>query len=165
MTFAAAINGDGTIFSVDTNGNSPKDLFDFNNLTGADPWGDLTLLGNKLFGMTYYGGTDSVGVIFSFNYVTAGINELKTNSEEVKVFPNPSNSSITVQLELTQKQDMEFVLYNSIGKVVYDKTLSEEQGLINQEINVSLLSEGLYLLKVNEGNQFFTKKIIKEDIK
>jgi len=66
-------------------------------------------------------------------------------------------------MNLTQKESVEFILYNVMGQMVYEKNISEQGGLINQQIDLSLLSEGIYLLKVNEGNTYFTKKIIKQD--
>jgi hypothetical protein len=46
---------------------------------------------------------------------------------------------------------------------VYDKKLAEQSGTLNQEIDVSLLSNGVYLVMVNEGNKYYTQKIIKND--
>src|ERR1700679_3538019 len=54
----------GCIFSIDTNGNNYKDLFDFAIVKcfGAS---SLTISGNTLYGMTQYGGTKGAGCIFS----------------------------------------------------------------------------------------------------
>lgn len=41
------------------------DIFNFNGTNGANPGGSLTLIGNKLFGMTYSGGIHDSGCIFS----------------------------------------------------------------------------------------------------
>lgn len=43
------------------------------------------------------------------------------------------------------------------------KKITEQQGDINQEINLNSLSNGIYLLKVDEGNHYYTKKIIKQN--
>jgi uncharacterized repeat protein (TIGR03803 family) len=59
----------GNIFSIDTNGNNYKDLFNFSGSggDGNDPYGDLTLSGDVLYGMTPTGGFDGVGNIFSID--------------------------------------------------------------------------------------------------
>ncbi len=100
---------------------------------------------------------------FNTQEVGLGINGIDIlDSIQFTVFPNPTSSEVTVQMELSDKQDVEFVLYNSIGQVVYDKPLNAQQGLISQKIDVSLLAQGLYLLKVNSGaNSYCTKKIVK----
>jgi len=59
--------GNGCIFATKTNGSGYVDLFDFNGTNGSNPQGSLTLsvTGDTLFGMTYYGGASGQGNIFS----------------------------------------------------------------------------------------------------
>jgi len=67
MTTGGGINDWGNIFSIDTNGNGYKNLWNFNyahDSNGGVPYGALTLLGGKLYGMTYIGGIYSDGNIF-----------------------------------------------------------------------------------------------------
>lgn len=75
MTFQGAGGSLGNVFSIDTNGSAFKDLLDFQGMTaplGANPSGDLTLIGNYLYGMTEGGGASDSGCIFSVD--TAGNN-------------------------------------------------------------------------------------------
>ncbi|HSY76510.1 MAG TPA: choice-of-anchor tandem repeat GloVer-containing protein [Bacteroidia bacterium] len=67
MTSAGGTYNYGTLFTVDTNGNGFKRIVDFDPATngGAGPSGSLTLVGNKLFGMTYASGGPGGGLIFS----------------------------------------------------------------------------------------------------
>jgi len=70
MTYAGGAHTYGCVFSMDTNGGNFKDLWDFNtppSTNGANPEGSLILSHNKLFGMTYGGGVNSVGNIFSID--------------------------------------------------------------------------------------------------
>jgi len=52
MTSAGGSHLSGCIFSVDTNGNNYKDIFNFYTVNGGDPDGSLIRIGGKLFGMT-----------------------------------------------------------------------------------------------------------------
>jgi uncharacterized repeat protein (TIGR03803 family) len=70
MTYYGGAWGNGLVFSIDTNGSGYKDLLDFHinsGSAGADPVGSLTLSGNVLFGMTYFGGGFGDGLLFSIN--------------------------------------------------------------------------------------------------
>lgn len=67
MTFSGGAHNYGCIFSIDTNGNGYKDIFDFNNTNGKNPYGSLTLSGNRLFGMTWQGGANFLGCVFSID--------------------------------------------------------------------------------------------------
>jgi hypothetical protein len=95
--------------------------------------------------------------------ISAGINTINDESSGINVFPNPFSDNIFVEMDITQNENIQFILYNSIGQMVYYKNSSEQPGTIHQEIDLSLLSDGIYLLKVDEGNLYFTKKIVKQD--
>jgi type IX secretion system substrate protein len=71
--------------------------------------------------------------------------------------------NVMVQTQLLQKQNVDFILYNTMGQIVYTQNIREQAGTINQEIDLSLLANGVYLLKVNEGAQYFTQKIVKQN--
>ncbi len=49
--------GAGVVFSIEKNGSGYTDLFNFNDTTGAAPYGSLTLSGKVLYGMTLEGGS------------------------------------------------------------------------------------------------------------
>jgi uncharacterized repeat protein (TIGR03803 family) len=77
MTADGGANFYGIIFSIDTNGNGYKDLFDFGGTSnGNSPYGDLTISGGKLYGMTNEGGATSIGNIFSIDTNGNGYKDL-----------------------------------------------------------------------------------------
>jgi len=64
--------GDGVLYRVDPSIDSYSPLYHFNNSTGSSPHGGLIQLSDgKLYGMTQFGGTYGVGVIFSFDPVSS----------------------------------------------------------------------------------------------
>ena len=67
MTWVGGAYTNGCIFSIDTDGNNYRDLWDFNTGTGESPLGTLMLYGNKLYGMAADGGANSSGCIFSID--------------------------------------------------------------------------------------------------
>ena len=77
MTYEGGAYGYGVIFSMDTNGAGYKDLFDFNDTTGG--YGEsatLAVYKNKLYCMTYEGGANDSGVIFSIDTNGNGYKDL-----------------------------------------------------------------------------------------
>ncbi len=61
--------GDGTVFSIHTDGSRFELLHKFNDTTGLEPFGSLVLSvsGKTLFGMTFGGGANGYGLIFSLD--------------------------------------------------------------------------------------------------
>ena len=88
FTYGGGAHGDGEIFRIDTNGSGYKDLYDFNNATGANlGWGALTLVGNKFFGMTLLGGAHDSGVVFSIDTSGAGYRDIFDLSTSTGTYP------------------------------------------------------------------------------
>jgi len=66
MTAYGGANLHGTIFSIPIAGGTLTTLVDFDYLQGEWPFrNSLTLGGSTLYGMTYYGGANGEGVVFS----------------------------------------------------------------------------------------------------
>jgi uncharacterized repeat protein (TIGR03803 family) len=67
MTHGGGAHTGGIVFQINTDWTRYQPLHYFNSFTGdgAGPLGDVTLVGSKLYGMTYGGGSSGDGVIFS----------------------------------------------------------------------------------------------------
>ncbi len=78
MTVSGGSSNTGVIFSYNPTTASYAKLKDFDNTSGAHPYGSLLQASDgKLYGMTSYGGTSGYGVIFSFESATATYTKLK----------------------------------------------------------------------------------------
>ncbi|HTA27351.1 MAG TPA: choice-of-anchor tandem repeat GloVer-containing protein [Bacteroidia bacterium] len=75
-TTKGGANGDGCVYSLDTNGRNYKDLLDFNISNGSDASAPLLLAGNKLYGTTTMGGLNAKGCIFSLDTNGGGYKDL-----------------------------------------------------------------------------------------
>ena len=64
--------GDGTVFSMNTDGSNFQILHAFSGADGSDPSAGLTLVGSTLYGTTYQGGGANDGTVFSINVGGAG---------------------------------------------------------------------------------------------
>lgn len=79
----------------------------------------------------------------------------KDSSEYFKIYPNPAGSSFTVSLPYTSQTGAQIEILNIYGKVVHQQKILSKQETIN--IN---LSDGIYLLKLQDSNIIQTKKLI-----
>ena len=71
------------------------------------------------------------------------------------IYPNPAKDYITIQSNSVKLSSVE--MYNILGS----KVLSEK-ALVNNKLNVSSLSKGIYMLKINAEGASATKKIVIE---
>ncbi|MDN3658088.1 T9SS type A sorting domain-containing protein [Ferruginibacter paludis] len=87
----------GVIFSIDPITSAYKVLNNFNGPDGSNPQGNLMQASNgKLYGMTHEGGTNGLGVIFSFDPVTGTYTKLKDYNGENGANPYYGSAFIEV---------------------------------------------------------------------
>ena len=76
------------------------------------------------------------------------------------IYPNPSESSIYLNVTVGSKQVVSYSIYNSFGTEVLHENLGEIERLNDYEINLESLSSGLYLVQIKtdettSSKQFF----------
>ncbi|MDN3692356.1 T9SS type A sorting domain-containing protein [Chryseobacterium tructae] len=103
-------------------------------------------------------GTNIPKIIFtpvSCPVSTLAVAEVSTKLDQLKVYPNPVQDILTVSLD--QKIFM-VTVYNTVGQVILTKAINDTKGTID----LSVLTAGVYLVKVSAANDFAkTVKVIK----
>ena len=82
--------------------------------------------------------------------------EFQNENTKLKVYPNPVSNLLYVEIP-SQYDTANVKLYDILGKKVLEKTVYSTQ----KKINVSNLSKGVYLAKIEANGLSITKKIIK----
>lgn len=100
-------------------------------------------------------------VSWSIDNSALGINDISSeeNKFNISIYPNPANSTITFRAENTLGTDLKVDLISIEGKKVKTLTLSNYEP---QNIDISYLSQGIYIAKFYISNVLLaSKKIIK----
>jgi len=147
------MTGDGAIFSIDTAGSGFRELYDFNGTYGAGLNGSLVYSKDKLYGTAEGGGSQNFGTVFKYDttVIATGVNELIAKSEEVRIYPNPSNGMFNLTIsnyELGINNTVE--IYNMLGEKVYSNYQITKSS--NYQIDLSSQPAGLYLYRVITQN-------------
>jgi len=130
-------------------------------------WNDLTEgTIENLTACTNGGGINTDNSTYANRVHTAGVNATdvfntcpstasldKNNTLNAQVYPNPTTGLIFIS---TIENISGVAVYNLIGKKVLQAT-----NMVNNSIDVSSLSKGMYILKIAGENSIATKKIIK----
>ena len=88
---------------------------------------------------------------------TLPVEEYTFLSKNLKVFPNPLNSGNTINLLFGLPIDAKLTMYSITGKEVFNDVLEHVD---RKDINVSNLSNGIYLLKLSTENTSITRKVV-----
>jgi len=79
----------------------------------------------------------------------------------INVYPNPSNSIFYVDFE-GFKGDLELVLFNQLGQLVYKEKLDNlNGGFISTQLDLSNELDGIYYLNITDEVRTVTKKLVK----
>jgi uncharacterized repeat protein (TIGR03803 family) len=187
LTYGGGINALGVLFQYNSASNTCINKIDFEGTTnGSYPWGTLLQASDgNLYGVTRLGGANSKGVLFHYNtssstltknfdfdgtnganpvYVNlieiidpiVGIIE-NTDLDNINIYPNPANDILTVEgTELIKETILS--VYNLQGQLLLKQTVKQAK----EEINISGLAKGIYLLKVSNRENIKVKKFVKE---
>lgn len=85
-----------------------------------------------------------------------GLNKL--TSDELSVYPNPVSDILTVNLNNNGSGSACLTIYNCLGKIVMNETLTGSKHILDLEA----LPKGVYLIKLTGGQEEIIGKIIKK---
>ena len=80
-------------------------------------------------------------------------------SDMLQVFPNPAGDKVRVVLHDMQAHDTRLSLYNTYGRQVLKLRLSKGT---NPEIDLSMLTSGLYYIRAEINNKVYRERLLKE---
>ncbi len=118
----------------------------YTQITSTDSY-DVKILG-YIDGNEYESNTEAVYAIF------VGISDLfKVNS--LKVYPNPSNGYINVELPENFNENYDIDVYSLSGAKVFSTRINKS----DSRLNLENLREGLYIIKLEYGGEIYSQKI------
>jgi len=87
-----------------------------------------------------------------------GIDEINKNENQISIYPVPSNVNFIVKFSdrITKGKIM---IFNVVGENIFEVSISNES---EKEINVESISQGIYFVKVIDGKNIYSKKLIVE---
>ena len=110
-------------------------------------------------------GTSTGNMYFKYKNITStlGITEVSKKAS-FGIYPNPTTADkkVTVLFDVKEKDNNKgsVEVYDLTGKRVYNVELSNQAGLYKQDLNLSHLPSGNYLVKISYGGKTETKKLI-----
>ncbi|MBA2613150.1 MAG: T9SS type A sorting domain-containing protein [Bacteroidetes bacterium] len=143
-------------------GNSTTDLQGPNQYITTD-LDEVSTVGYSLVKYTVYNtATLSDSVQFSIKYNgPLGISELSSNVlSALELFPNPATDATVLKVTSQKAMDAKVSIYNALGAVVSERTITIAEGKNKVDLSVSELSPGIYFAQIKMANSSVTKKLI-----
>jgi hypothetical protein len=133
------------------------------NLVTGQNGGTLPYLGNGVYqaetyninypGCNYMLAADSIS--------TVSINEVSNKAVyNLNILPNPNNGNFLLQFSSPRAQDLNITIHTVIGELVYSKAMGNFSGNFNEEMNLTALSKGIYIVTIESAKGTENRKIV-----
>jgi len=100
--------------------------------------------------------------VLSANNTVIGIDESVLINNEVLVYPNPTEGNISMMIQLREKRDLTFEIFDVTGKKILAQKQTLNAGKTTKTIEASALSSGVYQLKITGKGVEHSEKLIKK---
>ena len=89
-----------------------------------------------------------------------GFADDKLVDSDVTIFPNPTSGDLTIKLpEEKYNREMNVILYNNVGQMVYNQKYGESQ---QTTLSMNNLTNGMYILQIRDENNVISKRVVLE---
>jgi hypothetical protein len=88
-------------------------------------------------------------------------NTLFNTKNELLVYPNPSNSNISITFKGRELDHYMLEIYNTMGQLVYKKDLGKTFGQHTEMVDVSSYSTGVYIINLVSSKDVLSTKLIR----
>ncbi len=151
---ATAITTGNVIDVTATGGTAPYTY----RWTGGATTASATFLVQGTYTVTV---TDANGCVRTASAtITIGVNET-ASIEEVNLYPNPTDANSILAIRMLQPNAVNIQIFTATGQLV---TANQYESVLNlsHEINLGDKPAGLYLVKLQAGNELRTYKLVKK---
>jgi trimeric autotransporter adhesin len=75
--------------------------------------------------------------------------------DDMKIFPNPNSGFFVIRgsLKTTTDEEVFVEIINMFGQVVYNNNFLTKNGIINEQIRITAVANGTYILKLHSGGE------------
>jgi len=98
----------------------------------------------------------------SKDLVTEESKQISKISQSLKIYPNPSSDVFNLSIQGITLENFEVGIYNMTGNLVYSKSYKNEN-FKSLQIDIKEFPVGIYFVKLQNGAEVYTSKIIKKD--
>lgn len=90
---------------------------------------------------------NSTSVRVGIEPMSVGVNEI-TGLSNLKVFPNPVNDVLTISASFDNQEDIRVSITDQLGRIVADQGLYSSINVLNENMDVSNLTAGIYIVRI-----------------
>ena len=100
---------------------------------------------------------------YFFTDFSTPVEEQPNSSESINIYPNPANSSVTIDINMMFAESIIIELFNTLGQKLNSTNLNSVAGQTTYRhiINIEELPSGLYYIVVSSGDMKEVRSLVK----
>lgn len=92
---------------------------------------------------------------------TVGIDEVNAGAGDFYIYPNPANDAARVEFSLKDNQDVNIMITDLSGRIVYSDLLQNRAaGMNNVELPLNNFADGMYMVSLRTNNNTVSQRLI-----
>jgi hypothetical protein len=96
----------------------------------------------------------------NYSYVATAVNNVPSSTIGLTVSPNPNNALFTLTFSVNNNANLEIEAFDMWGNTVYRNNYGNFIGTFNKQLNLGNIADGIYILKIQHGNNVYRQKIM-----
>ncbi len=122
---------------------------------------DVLITTDTVFGVNLLAenGCDSTH-FYQITVLSTNTNQIESLDFEYTLFPNPTQSTCTLQFQSSKKEELQLILYNTLGQVVQTHSIVLSVGQTNYPLDLNHLSKGIYLVQLQSESGHLSEKLM-----
>lgn len=147
------------VLSTNLTGYQLQWYFEGNPINGATGMStNITATGNYfVIATNWFGCSTSSDTVYATN--SAGLDENNYVSN-LQILPNPNNGKFRIIFTTEFNKPLDLIISDMTGRLVYKGLLMNYHGKVNEEIDISFLQKGIYLMKISAEDSYINSKVI-----
>jgi Secretion system C-terminal sorting domain len=119
-------------------------------------------IGTTSWGAPYFGGlqTFSIKNTGEMTSTPESVDNILDGKPGLSISPNPANSQINVTYNTENGGRADIFIVNELGGQLVRKSVGVTPGKNNFQLNIGRLANGVYIVKIINGNNTFVKKLV-----
>lgn len=93
------------------------------------------------------------------NFIIGGVKDIN-ETDLFSIFPTITNGILNIRFNKTIHQSTEIVVTNLQGIILFEKHIANTESGRNEQLDLSKLAQGSYLIKIKANNSFYIGKIM-----
>ncbi len=93
-------------------------------------------------------------------YTVSGLGIEEMNVYQLSIYPNPSQGDFSISFNANITESYTLKVYDEIGKLVYDESISNQNGKSVKEVKLGEVATGMYNVVLSNGTTEVKQKIV-----